>query len=38
MTRLNDRMLRRQGRVRGTLRRAAGDRKRLSVFPSSKHI
>jgi large subunit ribosomal protein L18 len=38
MTKLNDRILRRQGRVRGQLRRAAGERKRLSVFRSSKHI
>ena len=38
MTTLHDRTLRRQGRVRGTLRRAAGLRKRLSVFRSSKHI
>jgi large subunit ribosomal protein L18 len=38
MTKLSDRILRRQGRVRGTLRRAAGERKRLSVFRSSKHI
>ena len=38
MTKLSDRNLRRQGRVRGTLRRAAGERKRLSVFRSSKHI
>jgi large subunit ribosomal protein L18 len=38
MTKLNDRILRRQGRVRGALRRAAGARKRLSVFRSSKHI
>jgi len=38
MTKLSDRILRRQGRVRGQLRRAAGDRKRLSVFRSSKHI
>ena len=38
MTKLKDRILRRQGRVRGVLRRAAGDRKRLSVFRSSKHI
>jgi large subunit ribosomal protein L18 len=38
MTKLSDRILRRQGRVRGTLRRAAGYRKRLSVFRSSKHI
>jgi large subunit ribosomal protein L18 len=38
MTKLSDRILRRKGRVRGTLRRAAGERKRLSVFRSSKHI
>jgi len=38
MTKLSDRILRRQYRVRGQLRRAAGDRKRLSVFRSSKHI
>jgi large subunit ribosomal protein L18 len=38
MTRLSDRILRRKGRVRGALRRAAGERKRLSVFRSSKHI
>jgi len=38
MTKLSDRIVRRQGRVRGVLRRAAGDRKRLSVFRSSKHI
>ena len=38
MTELRDRILRRQGRVRGQLRRAAGERKRLSVFRSSKHI
>ena len=38
MTRANDRNMRRQGRVRGVLRRAAGDRKRLSVHRSSKHI
>jgi large subunit ribosomal protein L18 len=38
MSRASDRILRRQGRVRGTLRRAAGERKRLSVFRSSKHI
>jgi large subunit ribosomal protein L18 len=30
--------MRRQGRVRGALRRAAGERKRLSVHRSSKHI
>src|ERR1700682_6061260 len=38
MTKLSDRIKRRQGRVRGALRRAAGERKRLSVFRSSKHI
>jgi large subunit ribosomal protein L18 len=38
MTRMNDKILRRKGRVRGALRRAAGERKRLSVFRSSKHI
>jgi large subunit ribosomal protein L18 len=38
MTKLSDRIERRKGRVRGVLRRAAGDRKRLSVYRSSKHI
>ncbi len=38
MTKLKDRIERRQGRVRGALRRAAHGRKRLFVFPSSKHI
>jgi len=38
MTKLSDRILRRKGRVRGVLRRAAGLRKRLTVFRSSKHI
>jgi large subunit ribosomal protein L18 len=38
MSKLSDRIKRRQGRVRGTLRRAAGDRKRLTVYRSSKHI
>ena len=38
MSKLSDRIMRRTGRVRGTLRRAAGERKRLSVFRSSKHI
>jgi large subunit ribosomal protein L18 len=38
MTKLNDRIERRKGRVRGALRLAAGERKRLSVFRSSKHI
>ena len=38
MSKLSDRVMRRTGRVRGTLRQAAGERKRLSVFRSSKHI
>ena len=38
MTKLKDRIERRKGRVRGVLRAAAGERKRLSVFRSSKHI
>src|SRR5215469_5700636 len=38
MTKLSDRIERRRGRVRGVLRHAAGDRKRLSVYRSSKHI
>ena len=38
MSRLSDRIERRQGSVRGVLRRAAGERKRLTVFRSSKHI
>ena len=38
MTRLSDKTLKRKGRVRGALRRAAGERRRLSVFRSSKHI
>jgi large subunit ribosomal protein L18 len=38
MSKLSDRIMRRKGRVRGVLRRAAGDRKRLSVYRSSKHI
>ena len=38
MTRQNNKILRRKGRVRAALRRAAGERKRLSVFRSSKHI
>ena len=38
MTNLGDRFVRRQGRVRGALRHAAGERKRLSVYRSSKHI
>ncbi len=38
MSKLSDRFVRRRGRVRGALRSAAGERKRLSVFRSSKHI
>jgi large subunit ribosomal protein L18 len=38
MSRLNDRIEKRQGRVRGAIKRAARGRKRLSVFRSSKHI
>ncbi len=38
MSKLKDRIERRQGRVRGALRRAAHGRKRLCVFRSSKHI
>jgi large subunit ribosomal protein L18 len=38
MTKLSDRIDRRRGRVRGVLRHAAGERKRLSVYRSSKHI
>jgi large subunit ribosomal protein L18 len=38
MTKLSDRIMRRTGRVRGALRDAAGERKRLSVYRSSKHI
>jgi large subunit ribosomal protein L18 len=38
MSKFNDRMERRRGRVRGALARAAHGRKRLSVFRSSKHI
>ena len=34
---VKDRMERRRGRVRGALQRAARERKRLSVFRSSKH-
>ena len=33
-----DRTLRRMAKVRRNVRRAAGDRARLSVFRSSKHI
>jgi large subunit ribosomal protein L18 len=38
MTQASERIKRRQGRVRGALKRAARGRKRLSVFRSSKHI
>jgi len=38
MTKLSDRIKRRQGRVRGRLSSAAHGRKRLSVFRSSRHI
>jgi large subunit ribosomal protein L18 len=38
MTKANTRIEKRQGRVRGAIRRAAHGRKRLSVFRSSKHI
>jgi len=38
MSKLSDKIERRKGRVRGALRRAAGERKRLTVFRSSKHI
>jgi large subunit ribosomal protein L18 len=38
MGKVNDRMERRRGRVRGALQLAAHGRKRLSVFRSSKHI
>jgi large subunit ribosomal protein L18 len=38
MSKLNDRMDRRRGRVRAALKRSAHGRKRLSVFRSSKHI
>jgi large subunit ribosomal protein L18 len=38
MSKASDKIMRRKGRVRGALRRAAGERKRLSIFRSSKHI
>jgi large subunit ribosomal protein L18 len=38
MTKLRDRIERRQGRVRAALARAAHGRSRLCVFRSSKHI
>ena len=38
MATVSDRTLRRTAKVRRNVRRAAGDRARLSVFRSSKHI
>ena len=38
MATVSDRTARRQAKVRRHVRRAAGNRKRLSVFRSSKHI
>ena len=38
MASVTDRTLRRTAKVRRNVRRAAGDRARLSVFRSSKHI
>jgi large subunit ribosomal protein L18 len=38
MATVTDRTLRRMAKVRRNVRRAAGDRARLSVFRSSKHI
>ena len=38
MSKLNVRNDRRKGRVRRAIRRVAGERPRLSVFRSSKHI
>ena len=38
MATVTDRTARRQAKVRRNVRRAAGDRARLSVFRSSKHI
>ena len=38
MATVSSRTARRQAKVRRHVRRAAGDRKRLSVFRSSKHI
>jgi large subunit ribosomal protein L18 len=38
MPHLDKRVIRRKGRVRGTIRAVAGGRARLSVFRSSKHI
>ena len=38
MATVTDRTLRRTAKVRRNVRRAAGERKRLSIFRSSKHI
>jgi large subunit ribosomal protein L18 len=38
MAKLDKRVTRRKGRVRGTVKAVAGSRARLSVFRSSKHI
>jgi large subunit ribosomal protein L18 len=38
MSKAQTRIVRRTGRVRGQIKRAAGERKRLTVFRSSKHI
>jgi large subunit ribosomal protein L18 len=38
MSKAQIRIVRRTGRVRGQIKRAAGERKRLTVFRSSKHI
>ena len=38
MATVTDRTARRTAKVRRNVRRAAGDRKRLSIFRSSKHI
>jgi large subunit ribosomal protein L18 len=38
MATVTDRTMRRTAKVRRNVRRAAGNRKRLSVFRSSKHI
>ncbi len=38
MAKLNKQVVRRQGRVRTKIKQAAGNRLRLSVFRSSKHI
>jgi large subunit ribosomal protein L18 len=38
MAKFDKRVIRRRGRVRNTIKAVAGDRARLSVFRSSKHI